>query len=423
MSDERFLIGLAVDVSASMTQSIRNDWELGSGRFDSVRDALHVVTDRVVSLTRLDTEIDQSEVEIFAYAFGLRNLPGEVCDLFSLLTVASALSTSAAEPNVIEGDPYMWLRDVAERYDRGGWGTWIADHLQLVEAENLAANLRSFPILGSELGRLLPDFSATEIQHAVTVKNIARKTGWERLKDIFAFGRSLKRGQVSPKRVASEIVRAGGMEGIERQVGQAQKLVRSLASDVFTTSQLFDRLAGLIRQALWRKLKEAGDTTLSPAEVAALIRRPTTGDELASRFIYGGTPMRNALTKVQRRFRTELGRSSFDSSTLLIVSDGQPTDGDPIPLAGAIQRMGVNIISCFVTDRDLQEPRVLPAKQARRWTKGARLMYQLSSTVVPDSRFGRNLTKWGWSVPPGARAFAQINHSAILTEFLRAALG
>jgi len=48
VSDERFLIGLAVDVSASMTHSIRNDWELGSGRFDSVRDALHVVTDRVV---------------------------------------------------------------------------------------------------------------------------------------------------------------------------------------------------------------------------------------------------------------------------------------------------------------------------------------------------------------------------------------
>lgn len=420
----RVLVGVAIDVSASMSQSLRNDAGRGLSRFDSVRQVLEVITTRAERLMGAAAAplADRPQVDVFAYIFGLRNLPGYACDLFSLLSVADRMSNTVGAEQRAHDDPYDFLKQIADQHGRGGWGGWITEHIGHDEAVRLAANLHRHPSLGRELGRLLPDFSTDEIKYATAVKDLPNKSIWERVKETFRLGRSLREGQVSPVRLTNEVMRSGGVGGVERQIRQAQKLLAVLSSDLMSEAELFERFRSPIGKMLWRQLDEIGDVTLPIEQVAAFLKSSAPNSRF-NNFIYGNTPLRNVMNKVHGRLRRELAENDYDHAYLLVISDGEPTDGDPLPTAHSIQRMGVHIVSCFVSNRDLQEPRTLPAKQARNWTRGARLLYKMASPVAADSPYARRLVAWGWNVPPGARSFGQLNHSKILTEFLRAAIG
>jgi hypothetical protein len=228
---------------------------------------------------------------------------------------------------------------------------------------------------------------------------------------------------VSGKRVATEVIRAGGKAGVEKQIVEAQDLVRRLASQSFARDELLVEFHHEIGGRVWARLEELGDTTMPIGTVPSLFARSSHHNPLIDEFLYGNTPMCHAMRQVEKRFQRERARNPTQTHTLIIVSDGLPTDGDPQPIVESMRAQGVTIISCFVTNLDLVAPRILPAKQERRWTQGARLMYKLASPVIPNSIHAQRLDKWGWTIPKGARSFAQINHSTLLSEFLRAAIG
>ena len=175
-----------------------------------------------------------------------------------------------------------------------------------------------------------------------------------------------------------------------------------------------------VKRRLERQLQSIGDTTLSIEEIAQLWE--SSGETLANaeELIFGNTPMRECMLEVVKRFEREVKSRGQDTAPVLFVlSDGEPTDGDPLPALEQLKPLGVTVISCFVTDQDIANPRVLFGEAESQWSHGAKLMFDMASTVEENSAFANFLLRKNWIIKPNARLFVQVNHSMILEEFIR----
>lgn len=175
-----------------------------------------------------------------------------------------------------------------------------------------------------------------------------------------------------------------------------------------------------VKRRIERQLQSIGDTTLSIEEIAQLWE--SSGETLANaeELIFGSTPMRECMLEVAKRFEREIKSRGQDTAPVLFVlSDGEPTDGDPLPALEQLKPLGVTVISCFVTDQDIANPRVLFGEPESQWSRGAKLMFDLASTVEENSAFSNFLLRKNWIIKPNARLFVQVNHSMILEEFIR----
>lgn len=142
--------------------------------------------------------------------------------------------------------------------------------------------------------------------------------------------------------------------------------------------------------------------------------------------MFGSTPMREALEAVQARFDGELRRHSYhETAVLFLLSDGMPnprTVPSVLKLADDFKHKGRLIVSCYVTDGDLTEPRRLYNQAETSWPEGARLMFDCASEVPEDPAFTDYLYEYDWTVDDAGRLFAQVNRSDVLTEFLNAVI-
>jgi len=207
--------------------------------------------------------------------------------------------------------------------------------------------------------------------------------------------------------LARRYLGGGVVGGFERSFrAQAEAEVRDLV-----VSEVSDRLA--------RRLEELGETTLSLGEVSDLWKESESAFEGASELIFGLTPMRSALGAVRSRFEAELQRRPEETlASLFLLSDGDPTDGDPREVVEEIRSLGVLVVSCSVTDRDVADPRTLYGEPLASWSDGARLMFDAASAIDDGSEFADFLLRRGWSIQPGARLFVQLNHTDVLEELM-----
>jgi hypothetical protein len=166
------------------------------------------------------------------------------------------------------------------------------------------------------------------------------------------------------------------------------------------------------------------DSTVSAGELAANLDKYRRHIESLASEMFGGTPMVLAFSTARDRFASESRKRNWSQPQILFVlSDGEPTGGpsastDVITLANELKRSGILVVSCFLSDEDVAEHRRLYASQEQSWSKGAKLMFECASEMPPDSPFEAYLLENEWEVENGARLFAQINQSEMLSEFL-----
>jgi len=139
--------------------------------------------------------------------------------------------------------------------------------------------------------------------------------------------------------------------------------------------------------------------------------------------MFGSTPMKTAFDVVQSHFKDESGASP-EARILLVVSDGDPDESPEViaATAEALKETGVLIVSCYVTDQDVTEPRTLYENPAPHWPNGARLMHACASEVPSGSPFEKYLREFKWTAEARARLFTQINQSEVLSEFMNVVL-
>ena len=86
------------------------------------------------------------------------------------------------------------------------------------------------------------------------------------------------------------------------------------------------------------------------------------------------------------------------------------------------ERRGVNIVTCFVTDSDVTETKMLYARERPEWSEPARQMFSMASEVTEYSSVAEIFKEFGWKVPERAKLFVQINHSRDLEQLMRVVL-
>jgi hypothetical protein len=146
-----------------------------------------------------------------------------------------------------------------------------------------------------------------------------------------------------------------------------------------------------------------------------------------SRDMFGATPMVAAFSKAEETVAVLRQKKAYrDPPILLVVSDGLPTDpksaGAELVLACAdrMRDAGIVIVSCFVASQDLTLHRTLYEAPMPNWGGGARLMFDCASPFSDFPDVVSELEDHGWEIPAGARLFAQVNQSELLSEFVAA---
>ena len=352
---QRLTIGLAVDVSGSMEGSIQNSGGGELSRLEGLQRAIDALLAEAQRLTALSAAGTNDQISVFAYVYGLANLPGTtVSDLFLLMRaweqVASDASVTAHKDGLIR------------QYE-----------------SRLAQNERqvAIEVMGSAAVRLL----------------------------------SMSRDE------AERTVRRRIEEVIQEKVAQ--------------------RASGTLLEIL--QSTPDARSTLTLSELASQWSKLRTGLSAANLFVGGSTPMRECLELVGRRLEQEMASAPETRFVLFIASDGESSDGDPSDVAARIRDRGVKVVSCFVSAADVSSPKALFSEADGRWPEGARTMFNVASSASAQSAEVAHLLKSGWRLQRSARAgrfaavraifsrgvdlppklFAQVNHSALLDEFLR----
>jgi hypothetical protein len=223
--------------------------------------------------------------------------------------------------------------------------------------------------------------------------------------------------QAEARRSASSY---SGLASLARQLGYGSLV--DAAVDV-VTSQVKSQIAAEVGLLILNEAQRIGDSTATAHELAQLWKtsRVDASVEDVEPLIYGNTPMRAAAEEIAARFKRVLEADS-ERRALLVISDGEPTDGDPTAAFAEIRNAGVDVVSCFVTDADVVDPRILWREPQPGWTEGARLMWEIASAIDETGPFAKFLLDQGWQIDPGAKLFVQANHSTVIEEFLSVAV-
>eukprot|EP00026_Physarum_polycephalum_P016506 Phypoly_transcript_17425.p1 GENE.Phypoly_transcript_17425~~Phypoly_transcript_17425.p1 ORF type:complete len:168 (+),score=24.03 Phypoly_transcript_17425:223-726(+) len=130
----------------------------------------------------------------------------------------------------------------------------------------------------------------------------------------------------------------------------------------------------------------------------------------------------NAMTSYLQKYAEE--NPVFSPPVLFFVSDGEPTDAKIPEVVSAMdelkQNTGAFVVSCYITSDDIMQPRKLYSFPLPTWSPAAKLMFECASPLPPFSPMWQLLQEYGWILDDSTseKAFSQVNHQLVLTEFM-----
>lgn len=138
-------------------------------------------------------------------------------------------------------------------------------------------------------------------------------------------------------------------------------------------------------------------------------------------YLYGSTPMVDALTKSKKWFQWQ---KEAQHQVLLLVSDGCSTDGDPRPVAASLRKEGVKIATTFLTSSLTAHHRRIYDRADLAWNAGQTTLFEMASTVPVSTHPIPVLTTLGWAIPSSGECsiYATVSSTLALEEFCSALL-
>ncbi|KAG7285878.1 hypothetical protein NEMBOFW57_008172 [Staphylotrichum longicolle] len=212
----------------------------------------------------------------------------------------------------------------------------------------------------------------------------------------------------------------------------------SVAEDIGVENSEALKLARRIWDEWW--LDSAKLVPRSVAEVVDLLQRlqeyPSTphdrsrnGDnndtgtllDMLRRYMYGWTPMKQALEKSLAVF---VQTPAAHERVLVLISDGYSTDGDPLPVARELQQKGVTIAAVYLTANRQFWNRRLHDRPAAGWNEGQQKLFSMTAKVAGATHPMPVFASTGWEVPSSGECALYITActSDLLEEFCSALL-
>jgi hypothetical protein len=183
-----------------------------------------------------------------------------------------------------------------------------------------------------------------------------------------------------------------------------------------------------VKAVLATSVKTAKDssTILSVHELSAFLQQfqeaKLTIQELP---IFGASVMGQALAQVLQRLKRDINTQKNRGlrPVVLIISDGEVIDDiNPLPVVEALKKLGVTIVCCFFSNKNIRRPWVLRKRPGWFWPTDAKLMFSMASSVDEWPELSEHLRDSRFVVKRNAKFFVQINHSEYLESFINALL-
>ena len=184
----------------------------------------------------------------------------------------------------------------------------------------------------------------------------------------------------------------------------------------------------LVKETRLAKMVHVSKAAIMSVQSASDILHTSTGDqelteeqvdellEAVEPYIYGGTPLIQAMNYSVDLFSTS--EFANHKKLLFILSDGQPADGNDPPLQ-RLKALEVTIVSCFITQKGLSDPRHLYSILDEGWERPAKFMFKISSIIktqeIPRTLFVKK--KWEIDIDNNeTRLFFQVNHPDVIKD-------
>ena len=443
------LIGVLVDVSGSMKKALELGFSAGkshmlhpayeaasldckSGSASPQNESLnriHAIYTILKSILDKKFEANNENDRVFVGAFGLKKV--HTCDLLSLLQCVSKSITprdcrglqvyatveelkNAREDKItIFNNGYNNLIKVAEGHRIYHAKKWIKLCLTELEA-GVLCTLLSY---AENLTRLFVKmFNSEDIKkfsgstsYAVSAGDV-KKTGPYKftIRVIHLYAKVTAHLQAVQKPKPQPIREA--LDILEKQVqnmGKGDEQHREFHRERQTKTRLDDPLLtfGAFAIGASRGLNEKREAVERLKKLD--FESWSNTFEYIEPFIYGRTPMVQCMTLAKNNF----SQTRASNKVLFILSDGESTDGDPVPVGQHLLDSGVTIITCFLTESEISNSKCLIDRKNCTMTKGAAALFDISSIVPNNEAPVRVLHREGWVIPLSgvSRLFFQAN--------------
>ena len=373
------MVGILVDVSGSMERA----FDLDSSK-DATVERVHTILTTVLRIVKaeLNHHSNRSD-EIFVTAFGL-DIKVNTCDLVAVLDLI------AGPEHLRRLEPHDALVKLAKNHGAAHAERWIREHLNKEEARDLFRVLCFDEDLVPELIQKIPPGRSRSSSILSVLRN--NLPGGRYVEGFVVH-------QTEAYCYAQDLVKSKDkvilrkLESIEHSFPKSVLYVSQLLDDL----NLIDDDSSCASSSLHSRIKELIDPI-----------RP---------YIFGGTPMCKAIRRASQVFRFSGARSKV----LLILSDGESADGNPRFIARDLKDS--IIVSCYLTDAHISDPRCLMDKASPDWPKsdGRQTLFDISSTVKNVDPPVSFLIDFGWKLPPSgeSRLFVQANSLDVVDELCK----
>ena len=384
------LFGVLLDVSGSM----RDAYALDRSSDVSV-ERTHAIFTTIMNIVKRDVVHRHRQEYVFACAFGLDRGRIQTCDFISLFDGPK--------------DGHRALINLAKEHRAPHAEPWIKDHLSQFESRIIYVGLCRDTHLIPRLIQILPSQKQTKSvekyrKRASQLDSFGSFFG----KHLFGWGPSNYMAETVNARVSASVSESEAYK-FAQEIIDSTLQQKPNPKEVQQVSEKLDNLLN------------ASSSTVPSSQSASTQSSSSLHDriheflEQIRPFIFGGTPMCMALRDAQAIFQ----KTNANWKVLFILSDGESGDGNPYPIAQKLYKLGVTIVTCFLTSEHIDNPRCLLYEADPSWKDGRQALFEMSSTMKNTHTPISYLVDANWQLPPSgeSRLFVQANSLDVVNEF------
>ncbi len=393
------MFGVLVDVSGSM----RSAYAVDESR-DATVSRSHAIFTTILNIVKKECNWED---EIFAGAFGLALGSVTTCDLFGLLKKATNV------PEELQGlkPGVEAMVQIAEEEGYGGTVDWIRKELSEEMAKDLFRLICIKPSIKRDLLEKLPS-NVTAI--VAQVSHNVEKGAVSGVVSAFNFltGADVGVSTYYKKREQNRVRNSEAFRCAEDLVSRKSEVMEEVVSDIQTPiPQSAPRVVELFQEL---NLDEDDPCRGSSDSVRKNIDETL---DYIEPYIYGGTPMVKAMRDALGVFQNFKRATPSKQMALLILTDGQSSDGNPKVLADQIKQLGVTIVTCFLTDQHLDDP-YRCYDDSENNSPLSPVLLEMSSTKHNNDSPMYYLADAGWKLPLSgeSRLYIEANTLDIVNE-------
>eukprot|EP00112_Aurelia_sp_Birch-Aquarium-sp1_P024061 Seg7435.1 transcript_id=Seg7435.1/GoldUCD/mRNA.D3Y31 product="hypothetical protein" protein_id=Seg7435.1/GoldUCD/D3Y31 len=393
------MVGVLLDLSWSMKEIISENMHRGVKETRA-----HAMIDALTEIVKKESE-NTKESMLFTVAFGINCGRVKILDVLAAGDLLNELKSIENEGG--RADRWTCKEILNEVKENGACYIFnyireddLCDHLSQKMAQTFLDVMRRSKDLTQRFAKTLPDMVQTP--PAFRLESLI----------MDPLGLMERLGKSGFNAVQKEFeIKKPTAEEIDKHIKDAKDIFREEIDE--QKKREIEKILGRYKNPKPRLMSEIS-RDLNPGTTSSKLHDYL---EDLEPYIYGRTPMCAALKSALNVFKN----CSQKRKILVIISDGEPTDGNPLENGRIawLKKKQVLIISCLMTSDDIESPRELYSQLQESWSLPAKLMFQMSSNVSNQKLPRSLLAARGWRLPQSGTSnlFLQANHADVINEF------